>query len=116
MPPASTHIELRKGYVLVVMYGRLESLAQALREQREVARVCASRGDRRVLFDNRHTEAPAEDVRNAMFEWAGTFERSAILLQSEMGAVRANMWAVAHKLDVRAFASEEAAERWLLRA
>lgn len=108
-------IELREGYVRVVMFGRLESMSEVLAEQRAVTQACAARHDRRVLFDNRHTLAPDEALRDAMFDWAATFERAALLLESEMVAVRANMWAVARKATVRAFHEEKTAALWLCR-
>lgn len=110
---APSVIELRDGYVFVAMFGRLESMVEVIAEQRSIARACAKRGDRRVLFDNRATLAPSEALRNAMFEWAASFERSALLLESEMAAVRTNMWAVSKRASVRAFHDEQLAIQWL---
>lgn len=97
------------------MFGKLQTMAEVLAEQRAISQACAVRGDRRVLFDNRNTQAPSEALRNAMFEWASTFERSALLLESEMAAVRTNMWALSKRAPVRAFHEERAALLWLLR-
>jgi hypothetical protein len=115
MAPRPTVVELREGYVRVAMFGRLETVEQARREQRAVEAACAQRGDRRVLFDNRGTEAPDEAVRRAMFEWAARFERAALLIESEIGAVATNMSALSQRASVRAFHDERAALTWLLR-
>jgi hypothetical protein len=112
---APSVIQLRDGYVFVAMFGRLETLTEVLAEQRAIVGACAKRGDRRVLFDNRATLAPSEALRDAMFEWAASFERSALLLESEMAAVRTNMWAVSKRASVRAFHDEQLAIHWLCR-
>ncbi len=101
--------------MFVAMFGELQSMTEVLAEQRAINQACAVRGDRRVLFDNRKTQAPVEALRNAMFEWASSFDRSALLLESEMAAVSTNMWALSKRAPVRAFHEERPAVLWLLR-
>lgn len=111
-----TVIELRDGYVLVAMFGRLESVEAVHKEQRAIERACVARADRRMLFDNRGTEAPDEAIRRAMFDWAAArFDRVALLLESEIGAVRTNMSALSQRASLRAFHDEADAIRWLIR-
>lgn len=111
-----TTIELQEGYVLVAMFGRLESLEAATKEQKTIERACVPRADRRMLFDNRGTDAPDEAIRRAMFDWAAArFDRVALLLDSEIAAVRTNMSALSQRASLRAFHDEADAIRWLTR-
>ncbi|HWB79437.1 MAG TPA: hypothetical protein VG755_30955 [Nannocystaceae bacterium] len=116
MVDASATIEARDGWLLVVQHGRLGDLDEARALQAKVLHACDARGSRRVLFDNRDTEPPADDVRDAMFEWAVTeLERAALLLRSDLKRVRANMDALSRRGRVRAFVVEHEAIAWLLR-
>ncbi len=94
--------------------GRLADLGEARALQRLIEQACVQHGTRRVLFDNRDTDAPDDAVRDAMFAWAVTLERVAILLRSELKAVRANMDAVSRRAHVRAFVDEAVAISWLV--
>ena len=114
MSGQSTTVEPQRGWLRCVQQGRLADLDEARELQRQVEQACAQHGFRRVLFDNRDTEAPADAVRDAMFAWAVTLERVAILLRSELKAVRANMDAVSRRAHVRAFVDEAVAISWLL--
>jgi hypothetical protein len=78
---------------------------------------CARAGTRRVLFDNRQTLAPEEAVRDMVWAWIRDptqLERVALLLESSMGVVRANMTAVSQRIRLRAFNSFEEARAWLI--
>lgn len=71
----------------------------------------------RVLFDNRDLETPGEEVRNFMISWldqAGRFDAQALVLKSEMIAVRTTMDALAKRVPRRGFCSIEEAEAWLI--
>jgi hypothetical protein len=109
----TTTVEPQRGWLRVVQHGRLADLGEARALQQRVEAACARHGCRRLLFDNRDTEAPDDPVRDSMFAWAITLERVAILLRSELKAVRANMDAVSRRAHVRAFVDEAVAAAWL---
>ena len=112
---ASATIEARDGWLLVVQRGRLGDLDEARALQQRVEHACGVHGSKRVLFDNRETEPPADDVRAAMFEWAVTeLDRAALLLRSDLKRVRANMDALSRRGRVRAFVVENEAIAWLV--
>lgn len=111
-------IEAHDDHLLVVQEGALASVpeAEALQERIEAhldAHGLAS-GCRRVVFDNRKTTAHADEVRESMFQWATrTFDRVALLLESDMVGVRANMDALSRGAKLRAFHSLPEAIAWL---
>jgi hypothetical protein len=112
---ASAAIETREGWLLVVQHGRLPDVAAARALQQRVEQACDAQGSRRVLFDNRDTEPPDDEVRDAMFEWAvNELERVALLLRSDLKRVRANMDALSRRGRVRAFVDEREATAWLI--
>jgi hypothetical protein len=115
MSASSCTLEPRPGYLLVVQHGCLESLDVARDLQLRVERACAKQGaDRRVLFDNRDTDEPAQEIRESMFAWAvASFERVALLLRSDLKAVRTNMDALSRRAHVRGFVEENEATVWL---
>lgn len=111
---ASATISTHDGWLLVVQRGRLGDLDEARALQAKVERACDAHGSKRVLFDNRETEPPDDEVRAAMFEWAMTqLERVALLLRSDLKRVRANMDALSRRGRVRAFVVEREAIAWL---
>ena len=113
---AMSEVTLAKGYVLVCN--------RHIRTLERAAQVCQAIDDAllrgkvdRVLFDTRETEAPAEDVRTAMWEWVSARRhhcRCAIVAQSELTQVSGNMTARSFKAPLRSFGDLEEAERWLL--
>lgn len=73
-------------------------------------------GARKLLFDNRATTPTAADVREHIIAWVrAVSERCvvAVVLRSEMLAVRLNMEALAHRARTRAFGDEADALAWL---
>jgi hypothetical protein len=110
-------ITVAPGHVVVWQSGRLASLDEARALQKAVRSRCLRAGVRRALFDNRQTLAPEEAIRDLIWAWVrdpADFERVALLLESSMGVVRANMTAVSQKVRLRAFTSFEEARQWLL--
>jgi hypothetical protein len=122
VPEVPEHrIELGVGgeFVLVWQKGRIESVAQARAFQARIEAAVAQAGVRKALFDNRETDVPSDDVRDCMFGWVttpGRFTAVALLLTSEMLAVRVNMSALSLRVKMRAFDSRAKAEEWLARA
>lgn len=102
--------------MVVVQEGALESVPQAEALQKRVESRCEQAGCRRVVFDNRKTTAHEDHVRAAMFEWASThFDKVALLLESDMIGVRANMEALSRGAKLRAFHDLGEAVAWLRR-
>jgi len=107
-------LEYRNGILTVSYVGALESVDEAQRMQTAIEAACNEHGTRYLLFDNRTTTAPTEDVRDSMFKWAiGWCGRGALVLDSELAAVRMNMNALAAGGRLRAFPSVAEAELWL---
>ena len=109
-------IEARSGYLLVWQNGNptIPDLA-AMQSALELA--AARYHLWRVLFDNRELETPAEEVREFMISWldrASHFDAQAIVLNSNMIAVRTTMDALAKRVPRRGFASIKEAEAWLI--
>lgn len=78
----------------------------------------ADSGARKLLFDNRETTSTAADVREHIIAWVRTVSEQcvvAVLLRSEMLAVRLNMEALAHRARTRAFGDVAEALAWLAR-
>jgi hypothetical protein len=110
------NIEVHEDHLIVVQEGALESVPQAEALQQRVESRCQEVGCRRVVFDNRKTTAHPDDVRAAMFDWATThFEKVALLLESDMIGVRANMEALSRGAKLRAFHDLAEAVAWLRR-
>lgn len=108
-------IEARSGYLLVWQSGcpSVQDLA-AMQSALELA--AARYRIWRVLFDNRYLDNPGEEVRNFMINWldhVGRFDAQALVLKSDMIAVRTTMDALAKRVPRRGFSSIEEAEAWL---
>jgi hypothetical protein len=109
-------IEVRGDHVWVHQEGALATVADARAMQAEIAAASAKTGADIVVFDNRATTEHAEDVREAMFEFVSKhspFRKVALLLESELLAVRVNMTALSRHAMVRAFGTAEDALAWL---
>lgn len=109
-------IEERSGYLLVSQYGcpTIPDLA-AMQSALELA--AARYHIWRLLFDNRDLETPPEEVREFMISWldrASHYEAQAIVLNSNMIAVRTTMDALAKRVPRRGFSSIKDAEAWLI--
>jgi hypothetical protein len=112
----------REGLLEIVQSGAPADLPSARAFLDAVDRACDDAGITRLLFDNRATTSPPEDVRAAIIEWVRARTRGgsgacviAVVLESEMLAVRLNMEAVANKSRHRAFGSIDEARAWLAR-
>mgnify|MGYP001222473995 CR=1 FL=1 len=101
----------------VIQVGLLETVDAALALQRAVEARVQATGIDLAVFDNRKTDPVAAEVREAMFSWvtrkSGPFHRAALLLDSDLAAVRVNMDALARRAKLRAFASGPEAVDWL---
>jgi hypothetical protein len=110
-------VEVAGTLLRVWQSGAPTTVGQLRAFQGELERVLADTSARRALFDNRETTSPTDDIRDAMLAWvceAGRFEAVAVVLQSDMLAVRLNMDAIAHRVRMRAFDSVPAAQKWLM--
>lgn len=70
---------------------------------------------RKAMFDNRATTAPGEALRERVWTWlAGSgLLAVAVVLESEMAAIRLNMDALGRRLPLRAFSVPTSARQWL---
>jgi hypothetical protein len=103
-------------HVVVWMRGCLDSLAQMRGFQHAIEAVLMKTRLRRAIFDNRDTEAPTDQIRDAMFAWvaaSGCFDAVALVVESVELANRVDMNALARRVRMRAFGSIDAAAEWL---
>lgn len=115
--PFRCEVETREGYVLARQSGKLQTVDEARQVQQAVERALEKAGHGLLLFDNRLTGEPGNDARESMWAWCrdcSFVKRVAILLESDLSLVRANMTAVGKRSPVRSFDTEEAALAWLL--
>jgi len=83
-----------------------------------VARALDEHGLKRVLVDQRGTGAQREDVREQFWGWMvepGRLDAIALVLDSELAGVEANMTAISRHLKLRAFTDRLEAEQWVRR-
>ena len=115
--PHNYSIDERGDHMWVSQSGLLETVEAALELQRAVEARVKATGIDLIVFDNRQTDPVTPEVRESMFSWAtqktGPFHRVALLLQSDLSAVRVNMDALGRKAKLRAFASSIEAVDWL---
>jgi hypothetical protein len=111
-------VEAREGYLFVRQSGVLDSVAEAQRVQQKVERALRQHDMRLVMFDNRRTGEPAAQARESMWDWCREcpfVERVALLLESDLTLVRANMTALGKRTQLRSFSDEKLAAEWLLK-
>ena len=120
-PRAGQHhceVEAREGYLFVRQRGVLDSVAEAQRVQQKIERALREHGVQLVMFDNRSTGEPAPEARESMWNWCRDcplVERVALLLESDLTLVRANMTALGKRTQLRSFSDEALATEWLLK-
>lgn len=98
--------------------GVLGSVDEARRVQQLLERALHNAGHGLVLFDNRLTGEPESEARESMWAWSRdctVVERVALLLESDLSLVRANMTALSKRSPVRSFSDEDEARTWLLK-
>lgn len=114
MSSPSFVVERRDDHVYVAQEGELRDFHDVGRVQ---AAVDEALGElRKAIFDNRNTKAPTEELRDLMWRFVDDpdrFDAVAILLQSDLKQVRANMTALGRRVKLKAFNSLEAAQAWL---
>src|SRR5438128_2604879 len=115
--PHEYRIDIVGDTMLVWQRGAPSSLEALHAFQQDLDRARTSVGIHRALFDNRQTTVTPDELRDDMLAWVcetGRFDAVAVVLQSDMLAVRLNMDAIAHRVRMRAFDSVSAAQRWLV--
>ena len=115
-PKSQFTIEARGNHLLVEQSGCLQSKLEATALQDAVLAACRAHRVRRVIFDNRQSLVPPEEVRDLMWRWVGDpahLERVALVLESTMASVRANMTAVSHGVRLRSFTTVDDARAWI---
>ena len=116
MPEAQFRLTHDRGILVIEHSGSLASMEDVARVQRAVAAQCRKLKTRKVAFDNRRTEPSLPEIEDAMRSWvlAPTgFDKVAIVLDSELRAIRFNMSAIAAGKRHRAFPSLNEAMVWL---
>jgi hypothetical protein len=109
------HIELKSGYLLVSQSG-CPSVEEVLPLQADLAQAAAQHSVKRVLFDTRELTYPGEQVRNCMIHWldnSAVFDVQAIVMNSDLMAVRTSMDGLAKGISRRGFRTIGQAETWL---
>ena len=107
-------LDYRNGILTVGYVGQLQSVDEARSMQTAIEAACEEHSTRYVIFDNRSTVAPNEEIRGSMFRWAlGWCTRGALVLHSELAAIRMNMDVLAAGGRLRAFGAVAEAEQWL---
>lgn len=103
------------GFLIVRQEGVLADASEARRMQSAIELTKTKHRSSGILFDNRKTGVPPDEVRRLMWAWvmSAGFERVALLLESEMAVIRANMDALSKRTALRAFSREEDAVAWL---
>jgi hypothetical protein len=110
-------VESREGYVVARLTGSMRSVGDAHQVQQKIERALRSSGHALLLMDNRLTGVPAVEARESMWAWchdSPLIERAALLLESELSLVRANMTAVGKRTPLRSFGREDEAVAWLI--
>jgi chemotaxis signal transduction protein len=103
-------------YLLVRHTGALPDLDVARALQHRAEELLAHYKLRLVLFDNRRTKRPADEVRLSMWRWLHVcplIDRVAMLLNSLALGRSINVEAARARVKIRAFSSEATARRWL---
>lgn len=110
-----TDVRLENEYVLL-KHSDLPSVAVAEVLQRAIEQLLKKSGFAALLVDTTEMEAPPADARDAMWAWceARPHIRVAILVQSELKRITANMDAVSRRVNIRSFHDRDDAVRWLM--
>jgi hypothetical protein len=107
------------GFLRVGLLRPLRSRSEAERLQGSIERALVEHGVHKLVFDMRGVQEHIEDVRDAMWAWAARGEKVqavALLIESELSRIRANMTALGRSARVRAFGAPLQAEMWLVKA
>ncbi|MEM9069137.1 MAG: hypothetical protein AAGE52_11555 [Myxococcota bacterium] len=108
---------LPRNYGLLVRYeGRVSDIATAEEWFHALDTELTGRRVSQILWDSRPAKAHPPEVRKRIWEWleeARVLKRSAILVDSEMLRLSANLSAVGGKVRIRAFHDFAEAEGWL---
>ena len=120
LPEAIVEVEDHDAFLFLRERGRLRDIGDVEKYTRELARIKALTGRRRAVVDAREErDESTSEIREAMWKWlcdpTQGFEMVAFVLSSEMAVARVNMTALSRGVDVRAFDTLFAAQRWLVR-
>ncbi len=112
------HAIPRLGYLLIRYAGQVESVKIAERWFQHIDGTLERNMLTRVLWDSRPAAGHPPAVRARIWEWleeARVLQRSAILVESEMLRLSANLSGLSGSLSLKAFRDFDQAEQWLLR-
>ena len=109
-------VSVQQRVLVVNQLGLLSDLAQLRSLQRSVEQASARLKIRLVVFDNRDTDPPSDEIEREMRTWAfspGRFDRVAVVLSLEPRLLRVTMEGIAQNRRFRAFRALQAAVTWL---
>lgn len=120
LPHARVVVEARDTHLFLDEKGELRTVDEVERYTRAVDRLIRRTGLKKGVIDARgEIGEPSKAVRDAMWAWILApdrgFNQVAFVPPTEMAVARVNMTALSHRAFVRAFESDFAAQRWLVR-
>ncbi|MEM9190381.1 MAG: hypothetical protein AAGF12_14445 [Myxococcota bacterium] len=116
LPPLVYQVLPRPRYLLVRYSGRVETGEIARSWFRQLESLLLDHSVDQILWDSRPAKPHPAEVRTMIWDWlegGRVLKRSAILVESEMLRLSANLSAVGGTLRLQAFHRFDEAERWL---
>lgn len=115
--PLRYRFEARGGHAWIYYGGRVSTVDIARTWLGQIDDFLLEHGLARVIWDSRQAEGHPPDVRTVIWEWltaARVLKASAILAESEMLRVSANLSSMSSGLKLRSFGDADAAHEWLM--
>ena len=106
----------RAGYLVVYYTGRVATVEIADQWFEDLESELRRASVEQIMWDSRTADPHPAEVRARIWEWleaANVLKRSAILVESEMLRVSANLSAVGGRIRLRSFHLFQEAEAWL---
>jgi len=107
---------VRDGFLQIRYFGEVDSVETAAKWLEHIEQTLREHGRSRVLWDSRPALPLPNDVRTHIWEWFGSSEvlrASAIVVESELLRISANLSVTGSTLVLRAFGDEDEATAWL---
>lgn len=105
-----------RDYLLLRYWGSVADAATADAWLADLEQALAQSGLSQILWDSTKAEPHSKDVRARILQWAKTtaaLRRSAIVVQSDMLRLSANLSGLDQSVTVRGFATIAEADAWL---